>query len=221
MNLVYAYPPSEFLIQEFLEETPHDLPVFYNYHCKNLPENTKFIYYNIEQLTRESERAAILQLWYGGKIVEVWDYSLVNCEILKVFQIPCRHIPFTLTPKRLAKYKALVNVKKEFDVGFCGTLSPRRLKILEELSARVSCLFINGVFDEERDAALAKCKVILNIHYEEDYKIFERSRCQAWMELGVPVVSETSLDDDPRAFCFPYDKLVEETVLIVNGCNYP
>ena len=222
---VYAFPPCEFLIQEFLESDkspPRDLPIFYNYHCKNLPPNTKLIYYNIEQLTRQNELDIILQVWFSGRIAEIWDYSAVNCEILRKYLIPCRHIPFTLTEKRLALYRPLVFVKKEYDVGFCGHLSPRRRFILEELLARgVSVFVLTAVFDGRRDRELAKCRIILNIHFADDYQIFERSRCETWLEIGVPVVSETSIDNDPRAFCFPYNTITDETVLLLSACRYP
>jgi len=132
---VFSYPASEFLIAEFLESDnspPRDLPIFYNYLCKNLPEKGKFIYYNIEQLTRHGEKHKILHLWSSGRIEEVWDYSKINCDILSKLRIPCKYVPFTLTTKRLKQYKTLKNVKKEFDVGFCGIFSDRRLNIIEE-----------------------------------------------------------------------------------------
>ena len=223
---VYAYPVSEFLLSEFLEsdESPaRDLPIFYNHYLSPPQTNTMYIHYNIEQLTRFSERNAMLRLWGSGKISEIWDYSIENCKILNELNIPCKHVPFTLTEKRLEYYKTLIHVKKEYDIGFCGTLSLRRQKIFDDLrDIGMNVLVLTNVNNEERDKLLAKCKMIINIHFADDYKIFERSRCEQWLRVGVPVISEESLDNDSRAICVPYDKLVETCKgwkITFCGCN--
>jgi hypothetical protein len=217
---------SDFLVTEFLESElspERTLPIYFNHHYKGeLPEG-KVLYYNVEQLTRPVELSAILALWAKGKIEEVWDYSEINCAILTKHSIPNRYIPFTLTPKRLEYYKTLTATQsKEYDIGFCGAASPRReivLKGLREAGLRV--LALHTVWGEERDKQLAKCKVILNIHYAPDYQVFERTRCEQWLSCGTPVISEHSLDNDPRAICLPYEELVDACVKYVKGVRVP
>lgn len=48
------------------------------------------------------------------------------------------------------------------------------------------------LFGGERDLAIADCRVILNTHFEDDYKIFESLRIAWVLSMGVLVVSETS-----------------------------
>ena len=67
----------------------------------------------------------------------------------------------------------------------------------------------NNIFGEERDIELSKCKVLINIHHSDDYKIFESARCEPWLSIGVPVVSECSLDNDPRCMNMLYDDLIK------------
>lgn len=212
---------SEFLVTEFLNSDlspERNLPIYFNHHYKeSLPEG-KIYYYNIEQLSRSTELEAVKRVWASGKVEEVWDYSQMNCKILSAFQIPNRYVPFTLTPTRIEYYQTLTNVKKEYDIGFCGAKSPRRDIVLKGLmDAGLKVLFLHSTWGEERDQQLAKCEVILNIHYANDYKIFERARCEQWLAVGKQVISEDSLDNDPRAICCAYDKLVETCLQYVKG----
>ena len=56
---------------------------------------------------------------------------------------------------------------------------------------------------------LGKCKIILNIHYSNTYNVFEVFRCGPWLEIGVPVISETSLDIDPRCISTTYANFIK------------
>ena len=68
------------------------------------------------------------------------------------------------------------------------------------------------LWGDDRDKELAKCKVIINIHYEDNYKIFESARCEPWLKLGIPVISEKSLDDDSRCIVSEYDSLIQTII---------
>jgi hypothetical protein len=52
----------------------------------------------------------------------------------------------------------------------------------------------------------------MNIHYGDTYNVFESARCEPWLKVGVPVISETSLDNDPRCISVDYDRLVETAI---------
>jgi len=212
---------SEFLVTEFLESDlspERSLPIYFNHHYKTpLPEG-KLIYYNIEHLSRQSELTILETLWKSGKIEEVWDYSVVNCALLTAKGIRNRYVPFSLTPARMNYYTTLTQSPKLYDVGFCGALSPRRELVLKGLrDAGLQVLALHTVWGEQRDIQLATCKIILNVHYGAEYMVFEKTRCDQWLSVGVPVISENSLDNDKRAICVAYDKLVETCVNYVRG----
>ena len=75
------------------------------------------------------------------------------------------------------------------------------------------------LFGKDRDIELAKCKIILNIHAEDDYKIFESCRCEPWLKLGITVISENSLDNDPRCINVNYNDIVKTVVELVYDNN--
>ena len=180
----------------------HDVPiVIFDF----TPLPPEYIWFNTEQLTREDQLHAALRKAKLPGCVDVWEYSLVNVQILAKHGISAKHMPL----KTSAEYrcKLLSYIQPVYDVGFCGNLSVRRHAILNELSKTCTVCVITA-WGDVRDRALAKCRIVLNIHFAEDYKVFESARCEPWLAIGVPVVSESSLDDDPRATNVPYSELV-------------
>jgi hypothetical protein len=138
---------------------------------------------------------------------EVWDYSKENIKILKQNNIDALYVPLESPKWYINKLQKWRNIK--YDIGFSGTLSPRRNYILNAVEKAGKSVRRITSFGETRDKELASCRFILNIHYAEDYRIFESNRCEPWLKLGVPVISETSLDDDPRCITCNYDSLIE------------
>jgi hypothetical protein len=151
-------------------------------------------------------------------VKEVWDYSAENCKILAAKGIVARHVPLVSPAAYVQQIK---DMRKDmlYDVGFSGgihwTTTCRRMRIMNKMrDAGISVHYVNK-FGLERDKELAKCRIILNVHYAEDFKIFEQVRCDVWLRAGVPVISETSLDDDPRCTNVPYDSIVDTTVTML------
>jgi hypothetical protein len=173
----------------------------------------KFIFYNVEQLTRTSPLQIILNISKNPKCIDIWDYSKANINILHKYGINAKHYPPILPEKYLSKLREFRKVGQSYDFGFSGCDSPRRAYILKELeNAGFKTNYIVELYGEERDKELAKCKVLLNIHCFPDFQIFESARCEPWLAIGVPVISETSLDDDPRCINVSYDNFVKTAI---------
>ena len=52
---------------------------------------------------------------------------------------------------------------------------------------------------------LSKSKILLNVHYNDDWKCFEQIRCFPWLNTNKIIVSESSYDEDDRVIfvdCF-------------------
>jgi len=206
----------DFLLSE--ESPAREMPVQIGYAELTFP----FILYNCEQITRGDELAKVVKTASNPVITEVWDYSAENCKILAANGVKARHVPLVSPAFYIEQIKALrLTNPPLYDVGFCGhmyhSVNGRRQDVLQGLrDAGLSVLSVTD-FGEERDKKLAQARVILNVHYADDYQIFEQARCDVWLRAGVPVVSETSLDDDPRCINAPYSALVETTVQTVNA----
>lgn len=207
----YVGPFVDFLLSD--ESPVREFPVQI---CSTEPTQAVIVF-NTEQLSRPYARAELIRIASHPLVKAVWDYSTENCRILHENGVHAIHVPLVSPTIYVNQLKAMRTQPPMYDVGFCGTLSPRRTAILQGLrDAGLTVLNVTE-FGAERDKKLTLCRVILNIHFADDYQIFEQARCDVWLRAGVPVVSETSLDDDPRCINAPYAALVETTVKTVNS----
>ncbi|BDG07075.1 glycosyltransferase [Anaeromyxobacter paludicola] len=168
------------------------------------------VLYNLEQVDRASTwlSPALLDLFRRHT---VWDYSEKNADELARMGLPRpRVVPVGFAP-------ALVRIparEEDIDVLFYGSVNERRKRVLDALAAagaRVQALF--GVYGPERDAFIARSKLVVNPHYFEA-KVFEVVRVSYLLANGRCVVSERGADpveerafEDAVAFA-PYEALV-------------
>ncbi len=159
-------------------------------------------------MTRGKKIRDVIQWSKLPNVAEIWDYSAANVAILSRHGVKARHVPLQTPQIYLDKINIWKNIGKS--VGFCGSINPRRAYIFNQLQKRGIAVNIIKEFGELRDEKLAKNQIIINIHYDSDYKIFESCRCIPWITAGYTVISENSLDNDSRCINVSYYKLVEE-----------
>ena len=188
-----------------LQSTHAPLPIVVGF---TDPYPPRFILYNTEQLTRQGQLERICTMAIIPACAEIWDYSEANVRILEGRGIIAKHVPLHSSESYIARLRSLRSAGQIYDIGFAGSLSGRRSTILDALAKTKYLICVIRTWGEERDATLAKCHIILNIHYADDYNVFESARCVPWIEAGATVISEHSLDDDPRCINVPYDQLV-------------
>jgi hypothetical protein len=143
----------------------------------------------------------------------VWDYSEHNIEWLRERGAQ-RLAHFKLGfQQQLARIPA--GAHEDIDVLFYGSVGPRRAQVIEALKAngvRVAVVF--GVYGAERDALIARGRLVLNLHHYES-KILEVVRIFYLMTNAKAVVCEVGPDTaaDPmylEGVCaVPYEKLVD------------
>ncbi len=181
----------------------------------------KSILYNLEQITPCSDwlTADYLKLLRRHR---VWDYSRYNIGQLE--QLGIRniiHCPIGYSD-RLSRIVPATD--KDIDVLFYGSLNARRQHVLETLVSsglRVETLF--GVYGEQRDAVIARSRIVLNVHFYPA-KIFEIVRISYLLANRVCVVSEVSPPDSALESVqdgiieAPYERLAETCCeIIANG----
>jgi SAM-dependent methyltransferase len=179
-----------------------------------LPLPPDAILYNLEQIDPGSAwiTPALLDVFRRH---EVWDYSAGNAARYAGLGLAApRVVPLGWVPE----LERIAPAAEDVDVLFYGCLNPRRLAILDALRARglrVESLF--GVYGAERDAWIARAKLVLNVHFFEA-KVFEIVRVSYLLGNRRCVVSERGADpaeeaglEDGVAFA-PYEALVETCV---------
>lgn len=183
---------------------------------EKVPDST--IVLNTEQIY-EDDMAWNRNVFAWARRFETWDYSERNIERLR--ELGAR------SPKllRIGFHPALVRIPRDevqdIDVLFYGSLSERRAHVLDGLrEAGLNVHVAFGVYGEERDALVARAKVVLNVHHYSS-KIFEIVRVFYLMANSKAVVCEvdegTSIDARylPGIQSSRYDELVRSCALLV------
>jgi hypothetical protein len=150
----------------------------------------KAILYNLEQVH-------IGSTWFKPAYLEllrqypVWDYSPQNIEELRklgVANIALCGIGY------MPILSDFPQVEEDIDVVFVGARNPRRNAVLQQLvglGVQVKSGF--NVYGEQRNAVLARAKLVLNLHLY-DAHVFEIVRVSHMLANRKCVVSETGND---------------------------
>ena len=177
---------------------------------------------NTEQLS-EPDNALPMQNYITNNI-KIIDYSKANIQCLSSLNIKTNilYIPYSVNNNEIYNYD------KIYDVAYVGwfpnDIINYRTNIINNLKkTNIQINHIEG-FDTDRDKLLFKHKILLNIHYNEKYKILEQIRCNRCIFNKVIVITEKSLDIDYELKNYiiecEYDKLVETTIDVLNNYTY-
>jgi len=149
------------------------------------------ILFNLEQVVQGA-------LWLTGNYLErlrrhqVWDYSACNVAALAQMGVrEATHVPLghaTILERIAAR------AEEDIDVLFYGVYNERRLSLLRRLAGRGwKVHWVNGVYGAERDALIARSRIVLNLHFYDESRL-EVARCFYLMANGRFVLSEESPD---------------------------
>jgi hypothetical protein len=176
---------------------------------------------NIEQLSRSSVLDRLERDIKRTDIVIKYllDYSPANIRLCSNF----KNVTHIFLPFQFPVIHQIVANKTENTVAFVGALSKRRAVILDELRKKGIVVHHIREWGIKRDMLISQNKVLLNIHYSDDYRIFESFRCVPWtFHPQVVVLSEESMFMDNEEgyggiIWAPYDKLVTTVEMILRG----
>jgi Rps23 Pro-64 3,4-dihydroxylase Tpa1-like proline 4-hydroxylase/peroxiredoxin len=181
-------------------------------HDIKLPED--MIIYNFEQV-HEQARFFLPGNPYINYLrrYPVWDYSQNNVAELArrgITNVTMCGVGYMAELTRIPK-----NELQDIDVLFIGSMHQRRQKLIDELKERgLRVEVIQDMYGEQRDAMIARSKVILNVHLQPA-NVFEVVRVSYMLANRKCVVSEVGDDKQlegpyEKALVFrPYEQLVE------------
>lgn len=156
------------------------------------------IIWNMEQIFEGSpwlsrDYLDLLRGWHGSyniksnHKIEIWDYSQANIDVLTGMGIKASLCEIGYMPC----LSTIESVEPEIDVLHVGSITDRRMKIINDLAAAGAKVhFAFGVYGKERDDLIAKSKIVLNVHFYES-RVFEIVRCSHLMANKKCIVSET------------------------------
>ena len=161
-----------------------------------LPPYEKLISFQMEQTVSSrwfsSEYLSILQNSYA-----VLEYATHNFPFLEKMKIAFPHVHYLPVCGLLSYGNTESQVEKTYEVLFYGDnlSSPRRQWLLSELKTRFHVLIINDVFGSSLERMIQSARIVVNLHHYED-GLLEVPRIWQCLSLGIPVVSETSKDQE-------------------------
>lgn len=176
----------------------------------HLPKDSVII--NLEQVSKEStwinERYTSIL-----KSFPVLDYSARNRNNLAERGIGHAGVLEIGYSQRLTQIEHAP--VKDIDVLFYGSMNDRRYQIIKSLQdAGLNVVHLFSIYGAERDAAIARAKVVINIHHYE-IGVFEIVRISYLLANRICVLTEgNAADPDLEPFAgglavAPYENLVE------------
>lgn len=204
--------------------SPNDRYIFLNYITPrfiNLFINDKHqhIYLiNTEQSTRPLWTLILTHYIEMG--IKIYDYDQYQAKTM----FHSKYLPYQISSEEINYLNDLIiNTPKCYHVAFCSVnKSKKRLgmyKQLENIGLKV--IDVNG-WDKRRDMSIASAKILINIHYDKEYQIFEHMRCDRWILSGMLVISEESVSDDildckDLMISAKYETMVEKVLNIITN----
>lgn len=162
------------------------------YPSMRIPANA--IIFNTEQIRPDA-------LWMSNAYMDllrkhtVWDYSHENLHALAKRGVEGIDCGVQGIYCGIGYHEVLTRIQpaeyQDIDVLFYGSTNVRRMKIINEIRAAGINIFVAplGTYGAERDALIARSKIVLNLHFYEDAP-FEIVRCSYLWANEKCVVSE-------------------------------
>lgn len=172
------------------------------------------VLYNFEQIEPARDTLQFFLRKLAPRF-QIWDYSRYNVEQLAA--LGCRHnvryVPLGYMPELTRIDRAQ---EQDIDVFFSGAMSPRRERAIEALRSRgLGVTVVSNVYGAERDRLIARAKVVLNLHYHENTRVFEVPRVFYLLANGKAVVTERDAELDietdllDAVVAAPYERLAD------------
>ena len=192
------------------------LPLLHNPKFPFKDYASRIFFINVEMLTEHNRYTQIRQLLAAG--VQLVDYSPTNISIMhhiiKSENIPYPHIirylPYQYNHTEKIHLQNEPSVNYDYDVGMINVYPvtddntdntdkgrTRRSEIFERLchEPNITCRNIVG-WGRDRDREISRCRIIVNVHHFEQFRVFEDIRCARLIFANKLVVSEKNLNDD-------------------------
>lgn len=157
-------------------------------HPVSVIRDNQCILFQGEQITQGGRP---LPDWYFQSLIDsaaTWDYSADHIQILKHNNVRAFHVP----PSWHQRAKTITSLEeKESDVLFCGAKNLRRDYITKAIGVLCRVKVLADTYGAERDDAMAKTHLVLNVHYYPSQTL-ELLRISHALSNEIPVVSEIS-----------------------------
>lgn len=232
---IYDYLSQQNHIEIIIYNTSNDIPLPYSkrkhqriyifigqicpkYYVMYVKKKYKYIFFVNTEQTSRTLCSDIIHEYISNKLT-IYDYDRYQAKYNH-----SHYLPYLMTNDENKYLQSLITqTTKKYDVAICSINgSTHRQFIINQLkSCGVSVIDVVG-WDNHRDEQIASAKILINIHFDTDYTIFEHLRCDRWILSGMLVVSESS-DSDQMLDCTNlllicrYEQMIVEILNILSN----
>lgn len=176
----------------------------------------KYALLNTEQMTKQEWIIYFTNLKNTlTSLPHIFDYSLSNIQIFSKLGIAAYHLPYKYNINEVHTLLTLrKTTKKEYDICIIGAGDTRNQAATNLREVGFKVLHITNLYADERDKEVAKCEILVNIHFGQEFRIFEEIRCRRWLYAGMTIISESNaydsyLNSEINLIITPPETLVE------------
>jgi glycosyltransferase involved in cell wall biosynthesis len=172
-----------------------------------LPESCTIGFVNTEQLCVPAK----LEEWktFAKDNVELFDYSLKNIELSG----KGTYLPYKESEEETLFLKSCIVEDKKFNIAVVGSPTEYRSNIITNIRKAGFTVDYICEFGEERDKRVGQCSLLLNLHANEQYSIYESARCERWRFAGFPIITQPCSDTPPSGIDVSDDLIKSLTAL--------
>lgn len=177
-----------------------------------LPPRT--VIYNLEQMARRDLATAKPVIREVARRFPIWDFSEFNLDAWRTLGVADpQYVKIGWAPvlERIAR-----PAQQDIEVLIYGLPGAERLALFQSLcEAGLKSVFVCGLYGAERDALIARSKIVVNASYYTQSRIFEISRVSYLLGNAKAVVSlehpDTLIEADMREAVFfaPQERIVQ------------
>lgn len=207
------YNDIDYENKEFIDKNENVLNIF----VQNYDGPGNNIIINTEQLTKNPT----LNINNGSNII--LDYSISNILFYKN-TFDNSELKHFLLPYQV-NHKEIFNYDKIYNICMIGVESERRNNIFNTIKSKNFDINMVHGWLSERDNILFRYKILINVHYAENYNIHEHLRVDRCIYNKIIVISENSLYDDNlllknHMIICKYEDIINKVIEVFNNYEY-
>jgi len=119
----------------------------------------------------------------------------------------------------------IYNFEKIKNICFIGDLNSNHRKNILNNKRLINKIDIIGRYGKNRDQLLFKYKILLNLHYDNNYNVLEELRINRCIFNKMIVISENSIDQNKyilknNMIFSSYDKIIDTVIDVLDNYDY-
>lgn len=152
--------------------------------------------------------------------INKYDSIVFDYDKYQSIKYKLNYLPYQINDIEINKLQNNSN-KYNYDICIMTLNSSKRKDIYDILIKNEINVLVIDSYGDLRDEKIKNCKILLNIHYSDDYNIYEHLRCDRWLFSNKLIITENTpsidyLDYKDLLIIANYNEIVETVLNVIN-----